>query len=252
MVRAVFFFTAPEQFQRARCLRMRTSDQNRADERNGRDVGTSERGTGNGGKARFFADSSDGSGFAIGDAEGADALLAGALRGFDGVSQALAKADGDKEVAGIERAHATLHIASAAGGSFGGEAEGHQSVSEIPTEGSGEINTDYQDAARFLHLLGKRDDGRGIDGGLQRLEIAKIKLHVVADAVGNGALFTGSSFQNRVWGESSNEVGAQVGQELRELAVAKSLNGANDGGGVHLIAFREFARGQVIGVLWIL
>src|SRR5258705_7846304 len=125
MVHAVFFFTPPEQFQSAGRLRMRASNQDGAEERNGRDVGASERGTGDGGKAGFVADTRDGSGFAIGDAEGADALFAGALRGFDSVSQALAKADGDEEIARIERAHATLDIAGAADRSFGGEAESH-------------------------------------------------------------------------------------------------------------------------------
>ena len=200
----------------------------------------------------MVADASDRGSFAVGDAEGADALFASALRGFDSISQALAEADGDQEIARIERAYATLDIACAPDGSFGGEAESHQSVSEIPAEGCGEIDADYQDAARLLYLFGKRDDGRGIDGRLQRLEIAEIKLHVVADAVRDGAFFPGSSFQNRIGSEASNEVGAQVGEELRELAVSESLDGANDGGGVHLVAFREFARGQVIGVLWIL
>lgn len=230
---------------------MRASNQDGAEQRYGRDVGASERWTCDGGKARLVADASDRSGLAVGDAEGADALLAGALRGFDSVSQALAEADGDQEIARIESAYATLDIAGAADGSFGGEAEGHQSVSKIPAEGCGEIDADYQDAARFFYLFGKRDDGRGIDGGLERLEIAEIKLHVVADAVGDGTLFLGGSFQNGIGSEASNEVGAEVGEELRELAVAESLNGANDGGGVHLIAFRELARGQVVGVLWI-
>src|SRR5882762_9033892 len=200
---------------------MRASNQDGAEQRNGRDVGASERGTGDRGKARFVADTSDGSGFAIGDAEGADSLLAGALRGLDSVSQALA------------------------------EAEGHQSVSEIPTEGGGKINADNQNATGFLHLFGERDDAGGIDGGLQRLEIAEIEFHVVANAVGDGTLFLGGSFQNGVGSEARDEVGAEVGEKPREFAVAESLDGANDGGGVHLIALREFARGQEIGVLWI-
>src|SRR5258708_31909784 len=80
MIGAVFFFTAPEQFQSARCLRMRASNQDGAEQRNGRDVGASERGTGDGGEASLAADTSGGRGFAVGDAEGADALLAGASR----------------------------------------------------------------------------------------------------------------------------------------------------------------------------
>src|SRR5258708_39459826 len=75
MIGAVFFFTAPEQFQSAGRLGMRASNQDGAEKRNGRDVGASERGTGYGGEARFVADTSDGSGFAVGDAESADALL---------------------------------------------------------------------------------------------------------------------------------------------------------------------------------
>jgi hypothetical protein len=248
MVCPVFFFTAPEQFQSARCLRMRASNQNRPEERNGRDVRAPERGTGDGGKARLVADTSDGSGFAVGDAEGADALFPSALRGFDGVSQALAEADGDKEIARIERAHPTLDVAGAADRSFGGETESHKSISEIPAEGCGEIDADYQDAARFLYLFGKRDDASGIDGGLQRLEIAEVKLHVVADAVGHGALFPGGSFQNGVGSEARDEVGAEVGDKLREFAVTECLDGANDGGGVHLIAFRKFAGREVVGV----
>src|SRR5258708_16842053 len=122
---------------------------------------------------------------------------------------------------------------------------------EIPAEGGGEIDADNQNATGFLHLFGERDDAGGIDRGLQRLEIAEIELHVVANAVGDGTLFLGGSFQNGVGSEARDEVGAEVGEKLREFAVAESLDGTNDGGGVDLIAFRKFAGREVVGVLWI-
>ena len=73
----------------------------------------------------MVADMSDGSGFAVGDAKGWDALFVGTLRGFDSVSEALAKADGDEEIARIEGADTTLDIAGAADGGFGDKAESH-------------------------------------------------------------------------------------------------------------------------------
>jgi len=72
------------------------------------------------------------------------------------------------------------------------------------------------------------------------------------NAVGDGTLFLGGSFQNGVGSEARDEVGAEVGEKTPRICRSRrAWNGTNDGGGVHLIAFRKFARGQEIGVLWI-
>src|SRR5579883_3237625 len=64
--------------------------------------------------------------------------------------------------------------------------------------------------------------------------------------------FLGSGFQDGVWRDAGDKVGAQVGEEVCEFAVAEDLNRPHDGRCVYFVAFCEFPGGEEIRIFGVL
>src|ERR1700757_334167 len=141
MIGAIFFFTSAKQFQRPRCLRMRASNQNRANQAHRSNVGTTKRGTGDRSDATGIANACDGRCFAVSDAEGRHAELFGAKSGLHRIAQTLPKTDSDEQILPTEAPDTSLHISRTANRSLGIKSECHQPVAQMPTQTGSQINS---------------------------------------------------------------------------------------------------------------
>src|SRR5260370_35194835 len=129
VIGAIFLFTSAKQFQRARGLRMRASNQDRSKQTQRSDIRAAKGGTGDGSNGAVVANAGDRRCFAVGDAKRRHAELLGAKRRFHRVAQTLAKADCDQQVLPRQRSYSSLDVSAAAYGCLGGKSQGHQTVS---------------------------------------------------------------------------------------------------------------------------
>ena len=121
-------------------------------------VGTSKARAGDRCDTGPSANSRDGLAVAVGDAEGRHALLFGVHRSFHGVTQALAKADGDQKILWGQCTHAALNIPPTSHRRLPRQSERHQTINQVPTERGGQVDTDHQNSSRPVGFSPERDD----------------------------------------------------------------------------------------------
>src|SRR5258708_29226778 len=96
VIGAIFLFASAKQFERARGLRMRASDQNRSQQAQRSHVRSAEGGTGDGSNRAVVANAGDRRCFTVGDAKRRPTELFGAQRRCHCVAQALPEPDRDR------------------------------------------------------------------------------------------------------------------------------------------------------------
>ena len=73
-------------------------------------------------------------------------------------------------------------------------------------------------------------------------EILGVPFQPAVDVIGDAPPLPRRRLEHRVWRDLPDEVLTEVCREVREAFVAEVLDGANDRGGVDVVALRQLAR----------
>ena len=76
---------------------------------------------------------------------------------------------------------------------------------------------------------------------MRTLQILRVPFQAAVDVIGDAPPLPRRSLEHRVRRDLPDEMLAQVRREVGEAFVAEVLDGADDGGGVHLVALRQLA-----------
>ena len=232
---------------------LRASEDEGVQERDGGDVGAGEVRARDGSEKGGVAGPGQGGGVGVGDGEGGHAASVGQLGGLHGGAQAAAEADRHQQVLGGRGA-----ASCGAGGrrcppgprrrSRGGA--GHRPRNQA-REAARSAPTTRMRRARWIRRAAA-STRRGSVALSRRFEAPEVALEAVADVVAGAALLGDRGLEDAEGSQAGHEVGAQVRREVVVLLVAQGLDGAHDGGGVHLVAPSEGPRGEEVGLVRVL
>ena len=145
-----------------------------------------------------------------------------------------------------------LQVSRAADRRFGREPEWCQAIGEKPRERSREVHADDENPPRAVHQRRQLDDALRLEARLEHPEILRVPFQAAVDVIGDALSLPRRSPEHRVRRDLPDEMLTQVRREVGEALVAEVLNGADDGGGVHLVALREFAGRKEVGLFVVL